>query len=164
MCGCEDPENFVKLKFIGGFHKRGLERGPYLSYTTDEVYVLPERYADKESYPHFEYVGDATEDEIEDPWRTRLGLKPLPPKPKPKKEKFEVTGSTDSSEDESIDVVALSGEPEMTEFDSGGPPAVLEMLNGMDIGTLRVYVRGQGGQVDGRWGKNRLIQEALNLL
>jgi len=46
-CDCEDEENeLVMLRFIGGRHKKGRERGPYLSYETGKLYEVRASYAD----------------------------------------------------------------------------------------------------------------------
>lgn len=41
-CGCEDEKKeTAQLRFIGGRHKKGIERGPFLSYETGKIYEVP---------------------------------------------------------------------------------------------------------------------------
>jgi len=179
--------DFVKLKFIGGYGKPGLLRGPWLSYTTGEVYVLPERYADKKSYPHFEFMGEATQDEIPEPWRTRLGLDKekneiiadeygltleqvkrlkdvLGVKPQPSQKKVEPKKEPEEEEPEEDEDIDIETHVEPVDTSSvGGMLTEKEIFNGMDVNTLKLYIINQDGKVDNRWGHKRLVQEALKL-
>lgn len=69
----------------------------------------------------------------------------------------EFTDSTDISGDD----FTLSSDGLTVEFGQEGSKQ--EIIEGMDIATLRSYIRGNGGKVDTRWGQKRLIKEALKL-
>ena len=51
----------------------------------------------------------------------------------------------------------------LTRVFKGTPPSQEEIFAAMDAGMLKSVVESNGGKVDGRWGKKRLIEEALKL-
>jgi len=63
-------------------------------------------------------------------------------------EEFVVTGSTEKV----IETSSLSANPSSE-----------QMIRGMDMATLRGYIRGQGGEWNKHWSRERLIKEALTL-
>ena len=48
-------------------------------------------------------------------------------------------------------------------FNKGGPNTDDDFILGMDEPTLKYFIEGQGGKVDGRWGLTKLIEEARKL-
>jgi len=137
-CGCDDKEKeteekeTAKLRFIGGRHKRGIYRGPYLSYETNQVYEVP---ADYVTVPYWEAVdGDEVEVEIEVEEKEQI----IPPS---------------------------SG---LRAFNSA-VPSERDFLLAMSDKQLKEYFMSLGGKVnldgkvDGRWGRNKLIEETMKL-
>lgn len=49
-------------------------------------------------------------------------------------------------------------------FNRGDPNTDDDFVNGMDDATLKRVIASQGGKVDGRWGRTKLIEEARKLL
>jgi hypothetical protein len=136
---CEDcPEGeeveLVKLRFIGGRHKRGILRGPYLSYETDKIYMMPLEYA---SVPYWELVDGEVVEQTED-----------------------IKQGSEYTDD---DAPTESSRGLTRAFNVEGPPSEDDFILGMDKETLKYYIAGQGGRVDGRWGRERLIKEARKL-
>jgi len=153
-CKCEDTDEArilkerglpsAMLRFIGGFNKT--PSGPYAQYETGKVYVVHAKFANQEIYPYWEPC-----------------------------EKEEVEGSTDSGEDDVV--ISVEEEDESSEglstlgftINQGGDVtesagfSEQEAIRGMDEATLRAYIVGNNGKVDSRWGRKRLIQEALKL-
>ena len=48
-------------------------------------------------------------------------------------------------------------------FNKGDPNTDDDFVLGMDDATLKRVIASQGGKVDGRWGRNKLIEEARKL-
>lgn len=48
-------------------------------------------------------------------------------------------------------------------FNQSTPPTDNDFIHGMDDATLKYFITGNGGKVDGRWGRTRLIEEAKKL-
>ncbi len=48
-------------------------------------------------------------------------------------------------------------------FNKGDPLTDNDFVLGMDDATLKHFIVGQGGKVDGRWGRDKLIEEARKL-
>ena len=172
-CKCEETDEArilkerglptATLRFIGGFGRT--PRGPYVQYETGKVYVVHAKYANKEIYPYWEPVDeDEVSEETED----------VDDEPSVDDEVKE--DSTDSTEDD----VATSADEEEHEPSEGLNTLAYtinqagsmtentgfserEAINGMDKDTLRAYIMGNHGTVDKRWGRKRLLQEALKL-
>jgi len=178
-CKCEDTDEArvlkerglpsAMLRFIGGFHKT--PSGPYAQYETGKVYVVHAKFADQKIYPYWEpceteETPPVTEDD-EGLFMTIADEVVV--------EEGEAESSTDSAED--VVAVTEEVEPESSmglttlayTINQGGdmtPEAGFserEAINGMDTATLQAYILGNQGKVDKRWGKKRLIQEALKL-
>lgn len=134
MCeNCPEEEmKLVKLRFIGGKHKRGTERGPYRSFETNKIYMMRETYA---SLPYWEPIDkegeEAAEVEID----------------------FENTDKEVPSKSRGL----------TREYGKGGPPSNDDFILGMDEEALKYFIEGNGGKVDGRWGRDRLVEEAKKL-
>lgn len=155
MCGCEEPSGFVKLRYVGDRGVRGAPKGPWRNHSLGEIYVEPERFNNPKAYPYYEYVGEACLDEIDEPWRTRLGLGPKPP-------------SSEREDPELIDVDEADLEVFKTkgQFTPGedvmGAPNLVEALSGMDAKTLRAYAVSHGvTEVNKHWSTKKLIAEIL---
>ena len=130
----EEKVKLVKLRFIGGRDKGGIRRGPYLSYDTGKIYSMPPEYA---AVIYWELVDDDAVDEIEEmPQGFNYSDKDVIPEPS--------HGLT-------------------KDFNKSGPPADDDFINGMDTETLKRYIEAQGGEVDGRLGRDKLIEEAKKL-
>ena len=151
------------LRFIGGFGRT--PRGPYVQYETGKVYLVHAQFADKEMYPYWEPVD---EDEVSEETEDVDDESSVDDEVK--------EDSTDSTEDD----VASSADEEEREpdeglnmlaytIDQGGSMtenagfSEHEAINGMDVATLQVYIAGNHGKVDKRWGRKKLIEEALKL-
>ena len=130
----EEKVKLVKLRFIGGRGKGGIRRGPYRSYETGKIYMMkPENAA----VPYWELVDD---EEVEQTEYMKQG--------------FEYTDKD----------VPLEPSRGLTRaFNVGGPPSDDDFIHGMDTDALKYFIEGNGGKVDGRWGRERLIEEAKKL-
>ena len=148
MCqNCDESEeemkqDWIKLRYIGGRHKKYPYRGPYLTYETGKVYLVP---PENKTLLYWETV-DKTEEADE--------------------ETVEVEVDSEAEVDVEV-VVETETEPEvqppspgLRKFD-GAPPTEKDFIMSMDVRTLRIYIEGQGGKVDGRWGLDKLREEAL---
>jgi len=134
MCeNCPEEIKYIKLRFTGGRHKKGFRRGPFLSYKTGEIYEVPDEYID---LPYWEPVG------------------------KKDKIKTEEKAKVESIVEEPISLPISTG---LTREFKGESPTHEVFIRGMDDELLKTYIEGQGGKVDGRWGRKRLIEEALKL-
>jgi len=137
MCeDCPDEEiELVKLRFVGGAHIKG-RRGPFRSYETGKVYMMRPGYAE---LSWWEPVGGETDEQVE--------------------VEIQISEYTDKE---------VSSEPSRGLFKSfdnpGGPPSDDDFIYGMDTETLKYFITGNGGKVDGRWGRERLVEEARKLL
>jgi len=178
-CKCEDTDEArilkerglpsAMLRFIGGFNKT--PSGPYAQYETGKVYEVHAKFANQKIYPYWEPCEKeenpiATEDD-EGVFMTIADEVVI--------EEDEAEFSTDSSED----VVAVTEEVESDSstglttlgftLSQGGDVtestgfSEQEAIRGMDKATLQAYIVGNNGKVDARWGRKRLIQEALKL-
>lgn len=112
-------------------------RGPYLSYETNKIYTVPPDY---EQLPYWESISEA-----------EIGEESKP----------EVEAVEEPEPDINTDIEIPS--PGLTKRFGGMPPTERDFIMSMDEATLRVYIAGQGGKVDGRWGRKKLIEEALKL-
>jgi len=144
MCeNCDEDEEerrkgWLDMRFIGGKDKKYPYRGPWLTYETGKVYHVPPEY---KTLLYWEDVDKA--ENVEEP---------------------------EAEVEEAIEVIDEEKEPEVQlpspglhkSFD-GAPPTEKDFIMSMDIPTLRVYIEGQGGKVDGRWGLKKLVEEALKL-
>lgn len=136
---CEDcPKEgeeieLVKLRFIGGPDKRGILRGPFRSYETGRIYMMKPENAE---VPYWELVDEDAE-QTEDV-----------------KQEFEYT-------DKEVPVKPSSGLTRV--FNKDGLPSDDDFILGMDAETLKYFIEGNGGKVDGRWGRDKLIEEAKKL-
>lgn len=133
-CPEEEEVKLVKLRFIGGAGKRGILRGPYRSYETGKIYMMkPENAA----VPYWELVDGEEVEQTED---MKQGFeytdKEVPPEPS--------RGLTRA-------------------YNVDGLPSDDDFILGMDTDTLKYFIEGNGGKVDGRWGRERLIREAKKL-
>ena len=178
-CKCEETDEArilkerglpsAMLRFIGGFGKT--PRGPYVQYETGKVYLVHAKYANKEIYPYWEPVDEEVYMEVEE---VDDGFS-LTRDDEIVVEEDETEASTDSVEDEVASTEEVELEPstgldtlaytinqsgDMTE-NTGFSER--EAVNGMDVATLKAYIVGNHGKVDKRWGRKRLIQEALKL-
>ena len=128
------------LRFVGGFHKK--PSGPYMQYETGEVYEVNARFANREAYPYWapcdeeEHIPEENEYLLED-------------EEEEPSEGLSTLGFT----------INAGGSP----TGSGGMASEREIFNGMDKPTLRLYIAENGGKPDKRWGRKRLVQEALKL-
>ena len=140
MCEkCPDEEwesEYLSLRFIGGRHLKYPYRGPYLSYETNKIYTVPPEY---EQLPYWEVVSAS---EIIAEAETENEVEP------------------EIAEEETESDIQLPS-PGLTKEFSGAPPTEMDFIMGMDDDTLRMYITGQRGKVDGRWGRKKLIEEAL---
>jgi hypothetical protein len=178
-CKCEDTDEArvlkerglpsAMLRFIGGFGKKNA--GPYAQYETGKVYVVHEKFANQEIYKYWEPCDKEESiepEEVDDGFSLILDGEVF-------MEEAEAEASTDSVEDEVVATEEVELEPS-TGLDTlaytinqGGDMKAAagfserEAINGMDTATLQAYIRGNHGKVDKRWGKKRLIQEALKL-
>ena len=177
-CKCEETDEArilkerglpsATLRFIGGFGKTPC--GPYVQYETGKVYIVHAKFADQKIYPYWEPCDEEVYMEMEE---VDDGF--LTPDDGIIIEEDETEASTDSAEDEISTTEEVELEPStglntlaytinqdgsMTE-NTGFSER--EAINGMDVATLQAYIVGNHGKVDKRWGRKRLIQEALKL-
>ena len=188
-CKCEDTDEArilkkrglpsATLRFIGGVNKT--PSGPYAQYKTGKIYVVHEKFANQEIYPYWEpcekeEIIETTEDDGKPLFISEDDVTTESPK-------IEVSiDSTDSTEDDvttSVEVVEeeKSEEDEPSDglttlaftVNQGGKLEAVsgfsekEAISGMDTATLHAYIMANGGKADKRWGRKRLIQEALKL-
>lgn len=178
-CKCEDTDEArvlkerglpsAMLRFIGGFSKKNA--GPYAQYETGKVYVVHAKFANQDIYKYWEPCdkGESLEvDEPDDGVFMTLSDEIVV-------EEDEAEDSTDSAEDEVAATEEVEPEPSegldtlaFTINQGGGMTSEAgfserEAINGMDTATLQAYILGNRGKVDKRWGRKRLIQEALKL-
>ena len=147
MCqNCDESEDEMKkdwitLRFIGGRHLKYPNRGPYNSFETGKIYLVPPYY---EPLP---YWVEVNESEIVEVVEVDLGEVEEPPV------------VLESEVDEEIPPPSVG----LTKKFGGAPPTEKDFIMSMDVRTLRGYIGGQGGRVDGRWGLETLREEALKL-
>jgi len=183
-CKCEETDEArilkerglpsATLRFIGGFNKN--PRGPYAQYETGKVYIVHAKFADQDVYKYWEPCDKNEPLEVEEV-DDDFSLTPDDEIVVEDDESSEVymEASTDSVEDEVAATEEVELEPSTgldtlayTIDQSGDMTAAAgfserEAINGMDVVTLQAYILGNRGKVDKRWGKKRLIQEALKL-
>lgn len=178
-CKCEDTDEArilkerglpsAMLRFIGGFRKN--PAGPYAQYETGKVYVVHAKFANQDVYKYWEPCDKEESLEVDEPdddvFMTLNDEMVV--------EDDEAAASTDSAEDEVAATEEV--EPESSEGlttlaytinQDGDMTSVAgfsehEAINGMDVATLQAYIVGNNGKVDGRWGRKKLIEEALKL-
>jgi len=151
MCqNCDESEeemkkDWVELRYIGGRHKKYPYRGPYLTYETGKIYLVPPY---NRPLPYWEEVDETAKDAVE----VDLG---------------DIEAEDEVVESEAVEANTVeevsSPSAGLTKAFSGAPPTEKDFIMGMDIRTLRGYIEGQGGEVDGRWGLDTLREEALKL-
>lgn len=142
-CEKKEDENIrVYLKFTGGPHRIPAERGPFNSFETGKVYRVVSRMAD---LPFWE----ATDEEPE--------VVADPPFLEEEPEEQEVTIEVED------DPPLLEPSGGITRKFNGMPPSEADFFAGMDDETLKRVIELNGGKVDGRWKRDRLIKEALKL-
>jgi len=62
------------------------------------------------------------------------------------------------------EIISPPPSPGLTKaFNQGDPQTDDDFVLGMDDATLKYFIVGQGGKVDGRWGRDKLIEEARKL-
>lgn len=138
MSGCceEDEYKPVKQRFIGGKDKPRALQGPYHSFETGKIYDIPIKYS---KLPYWEIVEEEFPTETEEV-ETEIGFehtdKEVPPPRKPRG---------------------------LTKKFTGAPPSPKDFIEGMNEEDLRSFIGASGGRVDKRWGKKRLVEEALKL-
>lgn len=164
-CECERSGNIdadrehVFLRFIGGKDKVGKYRGRWRTYETGIIYrTLPE-YANFEAYPYWE---PATEEEFcaQEKAFIEAGEESVD---STASDQDDVTVSAELPEEKPEDDEPPLEPSDGLHIEFGGGITEAELITGMDTATLKNYVVANGGKVDGRWGKKRLIQEALKL-
>jgi len=144
MCeNCDEDEaerkkDWLHMRFIGGRHLKHPYRGPYLSFETGEVYHVPPEYKTLLYWEAVDKAEKADEPEVE----------------------IEVEAEVI---DEELELDVQLPSPGLTKVFGGDLPSFEDGIKSMDTRTLRVYIEGQGGKVDKRWGQKRLIAEALKL-
>lgn len=172
MCECEEPTEFVKVKFIGGEHLKGMARGPYGTYKTGGVYVMPKRYANKKAYPFWEYIGDACEDEIPLFWRKRMeeGMQKAELLFSNPTELTELSEEGEEQPAQSRGLTQIYGvaTPEgirpVMERDKMAEMSEQRLL-AMEDDLLKAFITNNAGkEPDGRWGRERLLEEARKYL
>jgi len=178
-CKCEDTDEArilkerglpsATLRFIGGFRKKNA--GPYAQYETGKVYVVHAKFANQDIYKYWEPCDKEESLEVEEP---DDGLF-MTLEDEVVVEEDEAVTSTNSAEDEVATTEDAESEPSeglttlAYTINQGGDMTVeagfseREAINGMDTATLQAYILGNHGKVDKRWGRKRLIQEALKL-
>jgi len=140
-------KDWVELRFIGGRDKDREQRGPYLSFETNKIYLVPPRH---EQYPYWEAVDKKKKE------KKKKKSKPKPPEVIEEKIEPEII---DEEPKQEIEPPSKG----LTKKFGGTPPTHEDFIKGMDVKTLRNYIRGQLGKVDMRWGKTKLIEEALKI-
>ena len=163
---CSDPdyEGTIKVRYIG---KKG-DKGSF-TYETGRVYTLSARFANKEAYPLFELVAIMPGTVIPEKYqyivtRTKIPVETelvkvpvVEDEPEPESEEKAV-----ETVEEEIPVIEES-EQASSIVDSSLGLTQSDRITGMDANTLKIYIRGMGGEVDNRWGLKRLIEEAQKL-
>ena len=168
-CPCEGDGNIAKdrehvfLRFIGGEDKVGKLRGRWRTYETGRIYRRFPANANFEAYP---YWAPATEEEFCDQVEARA--KTEAEDALAKAEALSSTasdqGDVASSAGHETDISMSSPESNggLTE-EFGAGPTEEGLIRGMGDTLLKHYITNNGGKVDGRWGREKLIQEALKL-
>lgn len=188
--GCDNPEykGTVKLRYLGSINDWGGH-----SFVNGRIYTMPARYANREAYPLFELVavmpgtvipekyryiekrvevpvervlveapvaGDEAEEEVylpepDEPVEPVVIVRTEMPKPGEK--------PWDSSISEDDDLVEV-GEYASSIKDASTGFTQSDMIAGMDKETVRAYIKAMTGEEpDGRWGIDKLIEEAQKL-
>lgn len=164
-CECERSGNIdvdrehVYLRFIGGKNKVGKHRGRWRTYETGRIYrTLPE-YANFEAYL---YWAPATEKEfcVQEEAFVEAEEETVD---STTSEQDDITLSAELPEEKSEDADLPLEPSDGLHVEFGAGLTDEELIKGMDTALLKNYIVANGGKVDGRWGKKRLIQEALKL-
>lgn len=142
----EEENRLVKLRFTGGSHRPFAEQGPYRTCEPGKIYEVVARAVD---LPFWEAVteqelAEAEIESEEEPVEETKG-DPAPDEdtsspPKPRGLTREFTGEPRSPE-----------QLQMDRFES------------MEDELLKTFINLNGGKVDGRWGRDKLIEAALKL-
>jgi len=182
--GCGDPNyvGTVKVRYVGKSGDKGS-----LTFVNGRVYTKPARYANKEAFPYFELVavmpGTVIPDKyryvvkrIEVPVETELVEVPVvEDEPEPESEDPVEEEVVEPVEEEVfIEVEPLEADEEIPVIEEGEQVSSIvdasvglsqsNIFSGMDDGALRAYITAQTGkEPDGRWGLNKLIEEARKL-
>ncbi|GAG17141.1 unnamed protein product [marine sediment metagenome] len=156
---CSDPdyEGTIKVRYIGNKGDKGS-----FTYEKGRVYTLSARHANKEAYPLFELVAIMPGAVIPEKYQYIVKRVEVPvemvvapvveDEPEPGADEVE----------EKIPVIEES-EHASSIVDSSLGLTQADRITGMDANTLKLYIRGMGGEVDNRWGLKRLIEEAQKL-
>jgi len=134
-------KDWVYLRFVGGKHLEMPKRGPYLSYETNGIYLVPPR---NEAYEFWEPVKKSELKKI----TKKKRKKKVEPEPEEVYEEPEIEEAPPSQ-----------GLKPFT----NAPPSQEDFITSMDNETLRNYITGHGVKVDKRWGRKRLQEEALKI-
>jgi len=136
----ERKKDLVELRFTGGKHKKYPYRGPWLSFETGKVYLVPSEY------------------------KTLLYWEPVDKAEKNEESEVEIEVEVETEVvDEEVETEIQLPSPGLNKAFDGTPPTEKDFIMSMDAPTLRVYIEGQGGKADGRWGLKKLVEEALKL-
>jgi len=145
MCeDCPDEENkLVRLRFIGGRDKPYGLRGAYLSFETGKIYEVGEEAL-------LDRCWERVDDEVEPKTEAEPEISVEPEK---------------EAEIEPLDEEPLveNQSPGLTREFNRMPPTPEDFIRNMGIKELKILIQSQGGKVDGRWGLERLREEALKL-
>ena len=147
MCeDCPKEENkLVELRFVGGRDKEGMDRGPFHSFETGKIYTVIAKNA---TLSFWEPVDGEVTEQTEDVTPETLYTDKEVPAESPQI-------------DEEVPPRASQGLTRA--FNQPGPPSGDDFVLGMDDEALKHFITGNGGKVDGRWGRDKLIEEAKKL-
>lgn len=140
-CDKDEEENkLAKLKFTGGSHRPFAEQGPYNTFEPGKIYEIVASAADLpfwEAVTEQELVEDAkdTDEDVVPPIDETIS----PPK--------KLAGLTRE----------FTGKPRSPE------QLQVDRFESMDDELLKKFITLNGGKVDGRWGRDKLIEAALKL-
>ena len=175
--GCDNPEYVgrIKARYIGHPGDKGGR-----TFVYGRVYEMPARFANKKAYPLFELVALMPEAVIPEKYayiekRVEVPAERIPvpveeaetvSEPDEPVETEEATEpiETEFPELDEEDAVIAVGEYTSSIRDSAVGLTQSDVVAGMDVEALRVYIEAQTGkEPDGRWGLKRLIEEAKKL-
>lgn len=154
-CDCEEIEP-VPLRFVGGKDKPRRLRGRFLTYETGKIYRMPPGKANAPFWvPATDEEFDAQEEAL-----AKVGEESVD---STESEQDDIAISSELSEGklEDVEPPVEPSDGLHTEFGTGITEE--ELIRGMDVALLKNYIVSNGGKVDGRWGRKRLVQEALKL-
>jgi len=136
------------LKFTGGPHRAFKEQGPFNSYETGKIYRVVLRMAE---LPFWELTDE--EPEVREVREVQEVQEPEVLEDEPE----ELGVIIEVDEDETPSVASSAG---LTRKLGGNPMSDADIFAGMDDETLRRVIESNGVKVDGRWGRNKLLEEA----